>query len=209
MILAIDGASTDLSVAIADAPGAILAEDAWSSAQRQSAELLPRILLVLERAGVPIDGVSAVAVGSGPGSFTGLRVAMALAKGLAIGLSIPIVGIPSLEAWLDAEPDASAALARAGAREAYVVARGAGEPAVVDRGDLGGLRGPFVVPTELAGAFELTDTRPPRAAGAIARRAAERLADATEGDDLSTLEPIYVRAPRGLRAVNGERVKWL
>ena len=209
MILAIDGASTDRSVAIADASGAIVAEDAWSSAQRQSAELLPRILVLLEQAELPIDAVSAVAVGSGPGSFTGLRVAMALAKGLAVGLSIPIVGIPSLSAWLDAEPDASAAVARAGARAAYVVTRDGGDPAVADRDDLGPLRGPLVAPAELAAAFELADTRPPRAAGAIARRAAERLADATEGDDLSTLEPIYVRAPRGLRAVDGERVRWL
>ena len=209
MILAIEGASTDLSVAIADASGAILAEDAWSSAQRQSAELLPRILDLLAGAELPLGAVSAVAVGSGPGSFTGLRVAMALAKGLAVGLSIPIVGIPSLVAWLDAEPDASAALARAGAREAYVVTRGSSEPAVADREDLGVLRGPLVVPAELAAAFELTDTRPPRAAGAIARRAAQRLVLAAEGDDLATLEPIYVRAPRGLRAVDGERVKWL
>lgn len=209
MILAIEGASTDLSVAIADASGAIVAEDAWSSAQRQSAELLPRILALLARADLSLEAVSAVAVGLGPGSFTGLRVAMALAKGLAAGLSIPIVGIPSLEAWLDAEPDASAALARAGAREAYVVTRGVQGPLVADRDDLGSLRGTLVVPTELAAAFELADTRPPRAAGAIARRAAERLALGAGGDDLATLEPIYVRAPRGLRDVAGERVRWL
>src|SRR5207245_5251314 len=90
----------------------------------------------IDRAERDLSQASAVAVGIGPGSFTGLRVGMSLAKGLAFGLQIPIVGIPSLAAWLAAEPDARAALARAGAHEAFVLVRGSPEPAVVAEASL-------------------------------------------------------------------------
>ena len=149
-----------------------------------------------------------MAVGTGPGSFTGLRVAMAIAKGLALGLGRPIVGVPSLPAWLAAEPDAVAALARAGARDAYLLARGETEPRIVDRDELGDA-GVVVAPAELADAFALSDVRSPRGAPAIARSAAERLAQDSAGDDLSLLEPLYLRAPRGVTTESPERVRWL
>ena len=208
MIIAIDGASTDLSLAVADPAGTLLAEDAWSSAQRQSAELLPHLLTLLAVVERPLREVTAVAVGTGPGSFTGLRVAMALAKGLAIGLTTPILGIASLEAWLDADPDAEAAVARAGAREAYLLARGDAEPQIVDRDALPAASR-IVAAQEVATAFGLSDARRPRGAIAIARRAAARLSADPAGDDIRTLEPIYLRAPRGVVAESGERVRWL
>ena len=211
MILAIDGASTDLSIALADDAGVAIAADAWTSAQRQSAELLPRVLVLLGSSGLAIGDVTAVAVGTGPGSFTGLRVAMALAKGLALALERPIVGVPSLAAWLEQEPDAVAAVARAGAREAYVLPRDAELPVIVERDRLASrLAGaPIVAPRELVDAFELTHSRPPAAASAIARLAAQRLAADPAGDDLQRLEPIYLRAPRGLSAAPEGEVKWL
>lgn len=209
MIVAIDGASTDLSVALVAPDGALVAQDGWSSSQRQSAELLPRLLALLDGAGKPITAVTALAVGTGPGSFTGLRVAMALAKGLAAGLARPIAGVPSLPAWLESEPEAAAAVARAGAREAYVLVRGGGKPRILDRDELAALPGPLVVAAELATAFELDEARSPRAAAAIARIAGQRLLADPAGDDLATLEPIYLRAPRGVAAESGERVRWL
>jgi len=208
VIIALDGASTDLSLALAEADGTTAAEDAWSSAQRQSAELLPRLLALVASADRSLVEVRAVAVGTGPGSFTGLRVAMAIAKGLALGLGRPIVGVPSLPAWLAAEPDAVAALARAGARDAYFLARGETEPRIVDRDELGDA-GVVVAPAELADAFALSDVRSPRGAPAIARSAAERLAQDSAGDDLSLLEPLYLRAPRGVTTESPERVRWL
>lgn len=206
MIIAIDGTSTDCSVALANPDGSLVAEDAWSSAQRQSAELLPRLLaMVADRS---LHDATVIAVGTGPGSFTGLRVAMALAKGLSVGLRIPIVGVPSLGAWLDADPEATAAVARAGAREAYLLLRGETAPQIVDRDAL--LTSDTVVAAgELAAAFGLTDAHRPRGARAIARHAAERVAAQPAGDDLPTLEPIYLRAPRGVAIESAERVRWL
>lgn len=204
MIAAIESASTDLSVALADAQGGAIDVDGWTSGERQGADLLPRLLALLERRGgaSPSD-ISGVGVGSGPGSFTGLRVGMSLAKGLAYALRLPIVAVPSLETWLAADADALAALSRAGAREAYLLLRGEAEPRLVDRDRLPPeARGaPVVAPAELAAAFGLGGARPPlRAAGAIAQAAASRLA-AGSGDDLATLEPRYMRPPRGLEQI--------
>ena len=208
MIVSLDAASTDLSIALVAPDGTVLAEDSWTSALRQSAELLPRLLVLLADAGRSIGDASLVAVGTGPGSFTGLRVGMAVGKGLALSLRVPIVGIPSLPAWLEAEPDAIAAVARAGARDAYVLERGAVEPRIVDRDALSSV-GPVVAAADVAAAFGLSDARRPRAAVAIANRAAARLAAGGTPDDLATLEPIYVRAPRGVTVTSEEPVRWL
>lgn len=211
MILAIEGASTDLSVALATPEGEAVADVSWTSAQRQSAELLPRVLDLLASADGKLSDLTAIAVGVGPGSFTGLRVAMAIAKGLALGLDRPIVGVPSLVAWLEGAPDAEAAVARAGAREAYLMARGTDVPVVVDRDELARrLAGHVIVaPSELASGFGLAEARSPSAGPAIARLAAQRLVADPAGDDLSRLEPIYLRAPRGLAAAPEGEVRWL
>ena len=199
MIIAIESASTDLSLALADPDGGVFALEGWSAGRRQGGELLPRLLALLEANGRRVGDAGAVAVGTGPGSFTGLRVGMSVAKGICAGLGIPIVGIPSLVAWLDAEPERPAALVRAGAREAYLLERGQDDPRLVERDAIGDRGVPLVAPVELAEAFGLSGTLPPhRAAGALAARASARLAEDPGGDDLRRLEPIYLRAPRGI-----------
>lgn len=211
MIIAIEGASTDLSIAIRLADDTV-ATDSWTSARRQSAELMPRLVELLAARGRDLGATSAVAVGTGPGSFTGLRVAMAIAKGLAVALDRPIVGVPSLVAWLASAPDADAALARAGARDAYLLARGDDAIRIVDRDDVPALLAgrKVVASEELADAFAVAGTRPPSgAAAAIARLAAERLEAEGVGDDLRRLEPIYLRAPRGLAVEPAGEVRWL
>lgn len=208
MIIGIDAASTALSIALVAPDGSLIGDDAWTSEQRQSAELLPRLLALLARTGRDLHETTLVAVGTGPGSFTGLRVAMALAKGLAVGLGRPLAGIDSLVAWLEADADAVAAVARAGAHDAYVLARDADAPAIADeetvRARLGRER--VVAPPELATAFGLAAAVLPRAAATIARRA---LAERPDGDDVRTLEPRYLRPPRGLEPHASEEVRWL
>jgi len=212
MIVAIESASTDPSVALAEADGSPIGDEGWSAGMGQGRDLLPRLLALLERHHRRLEEATAVAVGIGPGSFTGLRVGMSLAKGLALGTGARIVGIPSLAAWLAAEPEARAALARAGAHEAFVLVRSAPEPVIVAVDDLpaGILTELVSAPAELAAAFGLAGALPPlRAAAAVARIASERLAANPAGDDLATLEPAYLRLPRGLDQLPAEAVKWL
>lgn len=211
MIIAIEGASTDLSIALRDSDDSVVTA-AWTSARRQSAELMPRLVELLAAHGRDLADTDAVAVGTGPGSFTGLRVAMAIGKGLAVALGRPIVGVPSLVAWLAAAPDADAALARAGARDAYLLVQGDDTIRIVDRDDLpevlAGRR--LAAPGELVEAFALDRATPPSgAAGAIARMAAARLRSGSAGDDLRRLEPIYLRAPRGVSVEAAGEVRWL
>lgn len=207
MIVAIDAASSHLSLALLDDDADPIAADAWESAQRQSGELLPRLLSLISGSGRTLDETRLLAVGTGPGSFTGLRVAMALAKGLAVSFERPLVGVPSLAAWLEGEPDAGAAITRAGAQEGWVLARGADAPVAMASVAIGAaLAAQTVVATaELAHAFGIAHAIPPaRAAGAIGAIGARRWQE-EGGDDLAELEPLYLRRPRGLE---GTRPQW-
>lgn len=130
MILAID-TSIGTAVAIVDADGAVRAEAA-SADPRGHAEVIGDLLVrVLSQAGSP--EITAVAAGTGPGPFTGLRVGIAAARAFALGRGIPVVSVASHDAaaraWLDgadadagadagdADAGAEAADAEAGARD--------------------------------------------------------------------------------------------
>ncbi|MBH1988720.1 MAG: tRNA (adenosine(37)-N6)-threonylcarbamoyltransferase complex dimerization subunit type 1 TsaB [Myxococcaceae bacterium] len=76
----------------------ILAEH-YLSEYRRHGECLPAaVQTVLKEAGLPFEGIKQIAVGRGPGSFIGVRVAMAYAKGLAMALQIPLIGFGTLDA---------------------------------------------------------------------------------------------------------------
>lgn len=68
--------------------------------RQQTARLLPLIDELLSSAGIAVKGLDAVAFGHGPGSFTGLRVAAAVAQGLSLGGGVPIVSVSSMAAML-------------------------------------------------------------------------------------------------------------
>ena len=137
---------------------------------------------------------------------------MALAKGLAVALRRPLVAVPSLVAWLEADPAAEVAIARAGARDAYVQARGPEGPIVVDRDALAerldGLS--VVAPAELTEAFGLTNATLARVARSRSRaRPPPGWPTTPRGDDPRTVEPIYLRAPRGVSTEAEGEVRWL
>jgi tRNA threonylcarbamoyladenosine biosynthesis protein TsaB len=107
-ILAIEGALARCSVALV-ADGAVLAAR-QSDAARGHPALLPRFAgEVLAEAGVAATAIDAVAVGVGPGGFTGLRAAIALAEGLARAAGLPLIGVTTGEALAAALPDGLAA----------------------------------------------------------------------------------------------------
>ena len=89
-------------------------------------QLLPRIDAALAEHGVAREDIACVAVGRGPGSFTGVRIAMATAKGIASALEVPLVGVSSLDAvawnaWAAGERGPLSVVADAMRKDVYPV----------------------------------------------------------------------------------------
>ena len=103
MLLAVDTSTTQVGLALYDG-ARVIAEYAWRSSQRHTVELAPAISDLLARCGLTMDDVHALGVALGPGSFTSLRVGLALVKGLAFSKHIPIIGIPTLDILAHAQP---------------------------------------------------------------------------------------------------------
>lgn len=96
-VLAIDTASRTCSVAVCE-DAAILAEITDGSGDTHSRHLLDMVDRVLTMSGVGLAAIDALAVNRGPGSFTGIRIGISTAKGLASAAGIPLVGISGLAA---------------------------------------------------------------------------------------------------------------
>lgn len=101
LLLALDTSSEMIGYAITEG-GRLLAEAIWRGQRQGTATLLAEAMRALEAMGCSQDDLGAVAVATGPGSFSGLRVGMGVAKGLALGLDLPIIGVPTLA--ITAEP---------------------------------------------------------------------------------------------------------
>jgi len=97
MILAIDTSTRTVSLAVYDGIQ-VRCETTWNSQDYHTVELGPAVAEILRRSGVPVSGLQALAAATGPGSFTGLRIGLAFAKGLALARRLPIIGIPTLDA---------------------------------------------------------------------------------------------------------------
>jgi tRNA threonylcarbamoyladenosine biosynthesis protein TsaB len=93
--LAVDASTYEGDVALLD-DGRVLAEQAAAMKGRESEQLMPAVAAVLQRAGVDLGVVERVVCGAGPGSFTSLRIAGGIAKGIASGLGVPLFAAPSL-----------------------------------------------------------------------------------------------------------------
>lgn len=95
-VLGIEGATPVASVAVAG-EGKILAERSVDNLRTHSINLMPMVRDVLADAGLGRGDLGGVAVSSGPGSFTGLRISMSTAKTLAQVWELPIAGIPTFD----------------------------------------------------------------------------------------------------------------
>jgi len=96
-ILAIDAAGHTCSVALWR-KGGIAAEERRAMSHGQAAELLPMVERVMQAGGLDLRQVAQVAVSVGPGGFTGLRIGLATARGLALAIGCPVTGISSFQA---------------------------------------------------------------------------------------------------------------
>lgn len=103
MLVAIDTSTQKIGLALYDGIQ-VLHEATWPSPNHHTVELAPAIESALRGAGLSVDDLSAICVATGPGSFTGLRIGLAVAKGLAFACNIPLIGIPTLDVLAAAQP---------------------------------------------------------------------------------------------------------
>ncbi|MBN1147712.1 MAG: tRNA (adenosine(37)-N6)-threonylcarbamoyltransferase complex dimerization subunit type 1 TsaB [Anaerolineales bacterium] len=103
ILLALDTSTRFTGLALYDG-AQVLHEAVWISQDYHTVELAPAVAEALQKTGASIDRLGALAVALGPGSFTGLRIGLALAKGIALARCLPLVGVPSLDALAAAQP---------------------------------------------------------------------------------------------------------
>lgn len=96
-LIGIDSSGLVASVAIVE-DGRLIAEYTINNKKTHSQTLLPMLDEIVKMAGIELQEVDAIAVAAGPGSFTGLRIGSATAKGLGLALKKPIVPVPTVDA---------------------------------------------------------------------------------------------------------------
>jgi len=97
MLLALDTATQYASIALYDGVS-VVAELNWRSERRHTVELAPQVDNLLRLAGITPADLTALAVSIGPGSYTGTRIALSYAKGMALARDLPLIGISTLDA---------------------------------------------------------------------------------------------------------------
>ncbi len=103
MLLAIDTATTRASIALHDGQ-TLRSECTWEAANRHTTTLAARIAQSLEASEITAADLTAVAVCNGPGSYTGVRIGVALAKGLAVSRQLSLIGVRTLDILAAAQP---------------------------------------------------------------------------------------------------------
>ena len=218
VLMVIDTATTRIVVATGSMGGDPIAVATWPAGYRQGETLLPAIERLLAESGIGRAAIGGIVVGTGPGAFTGLRVGIATAKGLAHGLGRPIVGVPTGGALLaaaaradDVALDRLTLLLPAGPADRILVRHGTGA-SLLPAGEEPALgRDGILVAIDLDGRAPADACqRGERARAGLAREmllvAAARMA-LGDADDLAGLVPGYVTLPRGAGPSSGE-VAW-
>jgi tRNA threonylcarbamoyladenosine biosynthesis protein TsaB len=110
MLLAVDTSTTWIGLALYDGVR-VLGEMTWQTQNHHTIELSPGVRELMDRCGVRNADLQALGVATGPGSFTSLRIGLALVKGMALALRIPVVGVPTLDILAAAQPAREAQMA--------------------------------------------------------------------------------------------------
>lgn len=96
-ILNLETATTNCSISIARNGKLLVLREHNSSGYSHSEQLHNFIREALEEVSIAMDGIDAIAVSKGPGSYTGLRIGVSSAKGLCFSLGLPLISVPTLE----------------------------------------------------------------------------------------------------------------
>ncbi len=203
-LLAIDTATTHAVIALGTPDGALTDTRSWVAGYRHGEELLARIEALLADNDVTPAALGGLVVGTGPGAFTGLRVGIATAKGLAHALDLPIAGVVTGQALIAAAGGGAVVLLQPAGSADRVLTRPGEHPVILAGGTDPDLRdGERLVAVDLAeraapAATALGEAAHAGLAAALLATGAARLA-AGDADDLATLVPEYVTLPRGVR----------
>src|SRR4051812_14773720 len=108
-LLAIDSATQFISIALHDGQQ-MLSEQTWFSENHHTVELAPTVRALLAQSRLAFADLTALAVSIGPGAYTGLRIGVALAKGIAAVGNLPLVGISTLDILAAGQPQSTGAL---------------------------------------------------------------------------------------------------
>jgi len=223
MLLALDTATRLISIALHDGQ-VVAAESTWQTGAYHTVELAPQVALLMRRVGVEPGQLRGVVVAIGPGSYTGLRIGLGFAKGLSLAQALPLVGVPTLDGLMRAQPPrAEHALALLQAGRGRVSAapyqwrartfrwEAAGETRVLDWASLAAELSASTSPVYVVGDIDAAGAdrlRPLRgrvllASAALSLRRAGFLAELgwerlrSGADDANRLAPIYGGQPSG------------
>jgi tRNA threonylcarbamoyl adenosine modification protein YeaZ len=228
-LLLIETATRHAVVGLADADGTLVAAEQWQSVHRHGEELLPRLNRLFAESRTERAALAAVVVGTGPGSFTGLRIGLATAKTIGHTLGVPVVGLPTMQLLAHAAAAAEAANERplaivmpAGVGDRYIgryqvtgdVVRELAAPTLVAAAAVRAQMSAddrLVAVDLAAGELEATAEELGRQAqsglaAALAAEGAKALA-AGKSVDVAELVPQYVALPRGVPA-SSEEMAW-
>ena len=218
MLLSIDTSTRFAGVALSEDRN-VIASLSWYSRQNHTAELAPAITRILEQSHIQLQEVEAISIALGPGGFSALKVGMSMAKGIAIGKNVPLVGVNTLD--MEAYPYHDIGLT-----VCPILSMGRGEYAWALYSQAGGkwqqTKGPGLMKPEVLvrtlpngtlycgeAAEELKDVLKEVSGGsakvqgfftsslrlkALAFMGCERLHNG-DHDDLTTLQPFYMRRP--------------
>jgi len=96
LLLALDTSTQTIGMALFDG-AQIVGETVWKTRNHHTIEVAPALKELLERCGQKPADIEAIGVALGPGSFTSLRIGLAVAKGIALAQRIPLIGVPTLD----------------------------------------------------------------------------------------------------------------
>ncbi len=103
MLLAVDTSTQTIGLALYNG-WQVVSESTWQSRNHHTVEVAPAIHSLLSNCGIKPSALQALAVASGPGSFTSLRIGLAVVKGMALSLHLPVVSLPTLDILAGCQP---------------------------------------------------------------------------------------------------------
>jgi tRNA threonylcarbamoyladenosine biosynthesis protein TsaB len=197
LILAFDTA-TEIATSALAADGEVLGERV-----SRAVTLLEDVDALLRQGGAHADEIDALAVGIGPGSFTGVRVGLATARGLALALDVPVAGVSTLDALAAGAPGAVPVI-DARRREVFVAN---GEPRAVAPGELELSPGTLCVGNGAVRYRAILETAgaeiPPDRDERHLPRARFHAQLARDFGPAEAVEPLYLRVPDADKTVQG------